>query len=176
MGTDRTRSPSLAAPVIPIAFPVVFALGQDSICVGSYLRIMSDVQIYGAELTSRHRLSTEISSELDMKRAKEIKKAPGVYGASGYSVGDLEAKASAERIALLAKLDIHLLHGHHCPEGHLMACALNPSSRVEVAANDCSDRPRSEDLEWIQIPRVLSSDGTGTYLDSPVALRPRASH
>jgi hypothetical protein len=42
-----------------------------------------------------------------------------------------------------------------------MASASNPSSQVEVAANDCHDRPRSEDLEWIQIPRVLSSDSTG---------------
>jgi hypothetical protein len=55
-----------------------------------------------------------------------------------------------------------------------MADALNPPSRVEVAANDCYGRPRSEDLEWIQIPRVPSSDDTGTDLDSPVALRPRA--
>jgi hypothetical protein len=55
-----------------------------------------------------------------------------------------------------------------------MADASNPPSRVEVAANDCQGRPRSGDLEWIQIPRVLSSDGTGTDLDSPVALRPRA--
>jgi len=55
-----------------------------------------------------------------------------------------------------------------------MAAALNPPSQVGVAANDCDGRPRSEDLEWIQIPRVLSSDGTETDLDSPVALRPRA--
>lgn len=55
-----------------------------------------------------------------------------------------------------------------------MADGSNPPSRVEVAANDCQGRPRSGDLEWIQIPRVLSSDGTGTDLDSPVALRPRA--
>jgi hypothetical protein len=55
-----------------------------------------------------------------------------------------------------------------------MAAALNPPSRIEVAANDRHGRPGSEDLEWIQNPRVLSSDGTGTDLDSPVALRPRA--
>jgi hypothetical protein len=93
------------------------------------------------------------------------------YGASGYSVGDLGGESFCRAI----RLHGHVRHPSRAcasmSQRTLMADALNPPSHVEVAANDCQGRPRSGDLEWIQIPRVQSSDGTGTDQDSPVALR-----
>jgi len=47
---------------------------------------------------------------------------------------------------------------------------------IDVAAIDRFDESKFLGFEWIQLPRVLSADNTGTYLVFPVAFRPRAIH
>ncbi len=50
----------------------------------------------------------------------------------------------------------------------------NSGKLSDVAAVDSFDESKFLGFEWIQMPRVLSADNTGTCLVFPVAFRPRA--